>query len=403
MPGSTLSQIHMSYSELVVVSDSIHSFMVRDAAEFTNYGVLPAATTAFKAKIDVFADLPIDIEFLAVLIDLTAAKNFIASQLRVTLREIGERARMCFGTDTGKYIMFHNKDLSKLSDGELLTFSRLVKRSADTFHTELLVYGLTALMITDLDTKNADFELALSAQRFQIAARDAATKDRAEKALELYGLLTSYCETGKTIWYETNEAYYNDYVLFGPSGVLLTLVPPIDFNYIQSFQKFEWTALTNATSYEIEMSSDGTNWTVLYTGTASEYAYVPTGGGSIEFRCRGRNSGGYGPYCDPISVLYVEPLPAPATVTVTADYSIPPNVYLDVYWDAVPGAEFYKVYECWVPFGAPEGVFNNLGNFNLTNVRRLVTRNRRYYYKVKAATSTTESADSVTVYIDVPA
>ena len=393
----------MSYAELIVVSSSIQTFMVRDTAEFANYGILAAAITAFNTKISAFAALPTDMEFLVVLMDATALKNTIAGELRVMLRGFSERARLCFGADLPKYNLFHSKDLSKLPDSELLLFSRMVKRSADTYATELLAFGLTPAMITDLNTKNNAFEAALDAQRFAIADRDAATTDRGEKAMEIYNLLVSYCETGKVIWNGVNQAYYNDYVIFGPNGSLLTLIPPIDFTYNNSEKKFTWSALSNATSYEIEMCENHVDWAVLWTGTANEYSYIPGAGLSIEYRCRARNSSGYGPYCDPISIIFVEPLPAPGTLNVTADYSMLPSVYLDLAWDNVPGATFYKVFECWVPFGAPEGAFTNLGNFNLTNLRRLVTRNRRYYYKVKAANDSTESADGPTMYIDVPA
>jgi hypothetical protein len=395
--------INMSYAELIVVSGSIQTFMVRDTAEFANYGILTAAINAFSTKIAAFAALPTDLEFQVTLMDATALKNLIAGELRVMLRGFSERARLCFGIDEPKYQLFHSKELSHLSDSDLLLFSRMVKRSADTYATELLAFGLTAQMITDLNTKNNDFEDALEAQRFAIAERDAATTDRGEKAMELYNLLISYCETGKVIWNGVNQAYYNDYVVFGPNGALLTLIPPIDFTYNDVEHKFTWSALSNASSYEIEMSENSVDWTVLWTGTAHEYSYIPSAGLSIEYRCRGRNSSGYGPYCEPITIIFVEPLPAPATVTLAADYTMLPSVYVDVSWDVVAGATFYKVFECWVPFGAPEGVFASIGNFNLANVRRLVTRNRRYYYKVKAANDSTESADSPTMYIDIPA
>ena len=52
------------------------------------------------------------------------------------------------------------------------------------------------------------------AQGQAIANRDNAAKERVEKANELYALLTRYCEIGKSIWYETNEAKYNDYIIY---------------------------------------------------------------------------------------------------------------------------------------------------------------------------------------------
>ncbi len=237
-----------------------------------------------------------------VLTDATATKNTIAAELKTILRGITERARIAFGIGSSKYSLFHTKDLSKLPDSELLLFSRVVKRSADTYHTELLPVGLTAAMITALDAKNTDFEIAVNSQRTAIAMRDAATNNRSEKALELYNLMTSYCETGKVIWYETNEACYNDYVIFGANGQPVTLIAPTEFICDNTAHKFTWTAIDNATSYEIQTLNGHTDWTQLWTGSDTQYIYTPSPGTTAQYRIRARNSSGYGPICDAINI-----------------------------------------------------------------------------------------------------
>lgn len=231
--------------------------MQRDATEFASFGVTSTMTTAFKTKIDAFQALPTDVEYESPLISATSAKNNYATELRIILRGIDHRANMAFSDDPGRLRMFHANNLSRTSDSELLVFSRVVKRACDTYHTELLPFGLTSTMITDLNTLNNDFEIALETQRIAVAARDVATNDRAKKATELYDLMMKYCDTGKVIWYEINEAKYNDYVLFGSSGSGLSA--PTGFDGIFGITPaphvdLTWNSVSGATNYDIYYS-----------------------------------------------------------------------------------------------------------------------------------------------------
>jgi len=402
MDTNLFAQIHMSYPELITCCDSVQSFMVRDTAEFVGFAVDAADITAFLTKITAFEDLPTDNEVANVMIEATATKNTLANDLRVILRTFSERARLAFGADAVKFKLFHTKDLSRLTDSELLVFGRGVKRSASLHSAALAAGGLTALMITDLDTKLDAFEAAMIDQTDAIAARDEATTDRVAKALELYGLLTTHCETGRVIWNGVNQAKYNDYVIFGANGQLLTLFAPDNFAYDNMTHKFTWLAQDNATSYELEASANHVDWTQIYAGADAEFAFIPPGGDSSEYRCRCRNTAGYGPYCDAITILYVEPLPPPASISVTTDNLNPPDIYIDLSWGAVLGATFYKVFESMVNIGQPAGTYTDIGNYTPSNLRKLAVRNHRYYYKVKAGNDSTMSNDSTVVDVDVP-
>jgi len=402
MDTNLFAKIHMSYAELVVTCTSINTFMTRDITEFTTFGTDAADVTAFLAKITAFEALPTDVELAAVMIAATNTKNTIANDLRILLRGVSERARLAFTANDARYALFHSKDLSKLTDPDLLFFARTCKRSADLYDTELLVYGLTALMITALDTKTDDFEAAVNNQLTAIAARDMATNNRLKKAVELYDILINYCETGKVIWYGVNDACYNDYVIFGPSGNLLTLIPPTDFAYDNIPHKFTWSEISNATSYEIQISENHVDWLPLWTGSDTEYAYIPTVGHDAEFKCRARNSTGFGDFSDAITILYVDPLPPPASISVTTDNLNPPDIYVDLTWAAVVGATYYKVFESIVNIGQPEGTYSDIGDYTVSNLRKLAPRNHRYYYKVKACNTSTSSNYSTTVDVDVP-
>lgn len=69
-----------------------------------------------------------------------------------------------------------------------------------------------------------DLDVAIDTQAQGISDRDLASESRVEALNHLYQLLTKYAGTGQDIFYETNEAKYNDYIIYDtPSGLPETL------------------------------------------------------------------------------------------------------------------------------------------------------------------------------------
>ncbi len=56
--------------------------------------------------------------------------------------------------------------------------------------------------------------MAIDAQAKGISDRDVATEDRIEVLNTLYRILIKYAGIGQDIFYETDEAKYNDYVIY---------------------------------------------------------------------------------------------------------------------------------------------------------------------------------------------
>ncbi|MFC2093968.1 hypothetical protein ACFLSV_08725, partial [Bacteroidota bacterium] len=79
--------------------------------------------------------------------------------------------------------------------------------------------------LTELETKCQTLEDALDEQADAIADRDIATEDRIETGNALYDKLINYCSFGQQIWIETDEAKYNDYIIYTSSG---SLAQPIE-------------------------------------------------------------------------------------------------------------------------------------------------------------------------------
>ena len=205
----------------------VHAFMQRDAAPFNDFNVMAPDIAAFNDNINSFQDIETDEELQGVVSEYTELKDAKADEVKVAVRAILTRAQNKFGLGTARYKKFGTKGMDAFDDLQLLACSKRVKRVAEGFLALLGAVGLTAAMVTALDVLNEAFEKTIEDQRDAIADRDIATEDRIEQANELYKLLVDYCNIGKNIWVTTDEAKYNDYVIYDtPTGAAPPVVTP---------------------------------------------------------------------------------------------------------------------------------------------------------------------------------
>lgn len=195
------------------------SYMERDATEFGGFNVTPTDTSAFGVLTDDFQEIETDEELSGVLIIATENRDAKAEEVKVAVRAIMTRAQNKFGVHSGRYRKFGTQGMDEMGDLALLACGRRVRRVANTYIGLLAAVGLTPAMLTALNTLNDELEDAIHDQRDAIADRDIATEDRIEHANALYKLLVDYCNIGKNIWVTSDEAKYNDYVIYDtPTG-----------------------------------------------------------------------------------------------------------------------------------------------------------------------------------------
>jgi hypothetical protein len=283
----------LPYADLIGICDNIHSCMVRDAAELLEYGITNLMTVAFKTKTDEFLAFPTDSGLAS---DVTIAvdnKNTIASELKIMVRSFGTRAKLAFGDNKGKNDKFVLKDLSHATDRNLLVFCEMVGIEAATYLTEMATAGLTQSMIDDLVDKTNDFRNAMITQSDAVALRDDSSNARTKKANELYGLLTRYSDVGKAIWYETNEALYNDYLIY-PGSTSSTLHAPTNLaislvSGSTSMIQLTYNEVSGAVSYKVYRSVVATGAPAgVFTFVADQVGFVYVGdivAGSRNYFC----------------------------------------------------------------------------------------------------------------------
>ena len=232
-------------SWLIKLSNNIRQFILRDITEFGGYNVDAVAMTTFENETNDFEEFETDEEFAGVQSEATEVKDAAAEEIRVGIREIMTRVESKHKPNTGRYRRFGVKGLDDMDDSLLLRCGRRVVRVATAVLADYTDVGLTAAIVTDLSTKCQTLEDKLDVQSDAIADRDIATEDRIEMGNALYVKLMNYCSFGQQIWVATDEAKYNDYVIYTSSGKLAkaiegTLQPVQTVNVFN--KKFEATA-----------------------------------------------------------------------------------------------------------------------------------------------------------------
>lgn len=212
---------HFTFSQdvLIQMAKSKASFIERDMEEFNKHNVTDTRLAAFREKITVMEDFPADVELVGTQSEATEIKDSVAVKLKDAIRGIMSRARNKFGEDSSRYRRFGTKGLSHMTDVQLLRCAATVYRIGVAYLSQLASEGLTEAVLTDLKDLRTAFNNADIAQSDAIANRDIAAEDRIILANYIYADLVKLCNTGKTIWASTNEARYNDYVIYDmPNG-----------------------------------------------------------------------------------------------------------------------------------------------------------------------------------------
>lgn len=244
----------LSYDELCLFTSQLVANMTRDATEFAERGIDGAAITALETLGDDFEVFPPDYVYVGEISDLTTEKNDLRETVTDNIQVISGYFEQQWGIRSGKYKSLRIAGLQKMSDSKFLFTARNVVTLATQYLTELTPIGLTQTMIDVLEDNAQLFEDKLIELNNKRELRDEKAEERLTKGNELYNYVSYYCRIGKLIWENTNEAKYNDYVIYPsvdsglskPQNVAAELVegmPPLIH--------ISWDSVPGATNYDL--------------------------------------------------------------------------------------------------------------------------------------------------------
>jgi hypothetical protein len=201
------------------LADQMLANVARDRQAFEQRGFNADKQQAIEQLIEEFGRIAED-EFLEGLkITRTEAKTEARQLLEKDVRTLFVMAGNVFGTASGKYKTFGDAMLTRMTDEQSVRNARVGVRAARLYMSELAGEGLTAAWLVDMEKRIAILDEAIDAQVIAIRDRNIAVEERIELGNRLYAELVRLATTGKDIFYATNEARYNDYVIYNtPTG-----------------------------------------------------------------------------------------------------------------------------------------------------------------------------------------
>lgn len=214
MKDNPMRLYKMSDADLIDTANGKHTFMLRDAVSFLDFGIDSIMIAEFNTLIDAYEVLTPDNVYEARVKTATQEKNNLREEAMTMIRTIRARGRVVWGERSPKNEELAAKGISRMNDREFLTVSRSVVTQATIYLTELTPAGLSQIQIDALEAKNQEFEDKMEDKKSKVADRDIAADDRKRKGNEIYELMVKYCDIGKAIYFEVDEAKYNDYIIY---------------------------------------------------------------------------------------------------------------------------------------------------------------------------------------------
>jgi hypothetical protein len=286
---------------MALFANTIGSAMTRDLIQFESYSVTNTKIDDFIDIVDSFQALPDDDLLRGDVSYAVEQKDLCKNAVLSTMRSIAVRAKSVFGENSAKYRSLAPASLSKMTDSELLVAARNVHTQAVNNAVGLAAEGVTTLYLTAFNAANQAYEDALDEVGNRKFMRDHGVETKILKGNELYTLLAKYCDYGKTIWDGISPAKYNDYVIYTPGPGSITA--PTELNYNAATKVISWTEVENATSYQVQISSNNENFAEIYAGSATSFVYSTPITSLKYLQCRARNANGYGKWSEVVEVV----------------------------------------------------------------------------------------------------
>ena len=200
-------------ADLIGLADRLKSTMTRDLAELSEYGITAGKITELGNLTNEFLRFPQDTEYLSDLISATQKKNQFKETIKEEIRKSVQRCRLKWGANSLQEKSLGITGMANFSDENLLFASRRVHGQMTIYLPELADVGLTQVILDNLENLNVSFESEINNKKDIINLRETQTKLRISKANELFELISKYSELGKQVFFMTNEAHYNDYLI----------------------------------------------------------------------------------------------------------------------------------------------------------------------------------------------
>lgn len=185
----------------------------RDFHKIISHGITPAILSELSSRNTAFKDLPSEYELSFRVEEATAAKSYLAAQIRTAIRTIYHRLNSQNVALPAAIQTLEKPCLEQLPDADLLSFARVLTQTILPLLPQLHETGLTPAMLTTLTAICQDFNFSIEKLRKTVSDCEIINAERVKIGNQIYEELMALCSKGKQLWDGINDARYNDYVI----------------------------------------------------------------------------------------------------------------------------------------------------------------------------------------------
>jgi len=204
---------------LAQLTDKVILNGTRDSVQLIPLGVTAARLSTLQDKRDDFMELPDDEEMKGLVGEKVETKDASIVACEGYIRNIRRMAGNIFGEKSATFRRFGFEGINELEEVRRIKAFLRVWRQATAYETELAPEGLTAVILLAFKDAIKKFDDDFDAVDAAVEQRDKATQTRIVAGNEIYREVVKIAKTGKDYWFDKDEAYYNDYVIYTSEGV----------------------------------------------------------------------------------------------------------------------------------------------------------------------------------------
>lgn len=305
-----------TYDEALTQAYLFHSEFVLDLALFTAFSPSFDADFAsdFLDLITAADSIPTNQEDLNNQVILSTAVEDQMVIARAIYQELLVYVGIAFPNSETALLAFGNNmyDKARLLPQKMMNLLQLAHRNADstTYKTALIAAGFLQTDIDSLTTIETELNTRYNAHKDYMQHTYSRTEERAMAFNAVWDVMVRINAASKIV-FKDSPAKIEFYLLYPETTPIGSLTAPENFTFDAENLIFSWDSVQNATSYELETSTDGTNYLEYWAGPETTCTLTTPPTTLMYFRVRARNAGGYGPFSSVIEYNFTIPLTAP--------------------------------------------------------------------------------------------
>ncbi len=216
---------HLPLAEMLLMAETKLAFARRDQDAFAARGVTAEHITQIEDQINAISKLPSDEELEQNVHGLEQKKNDLRAATTTLIQTALGKVNQVHHDESAEYRAFGARKLYDVGDPGFAMLCDQVSRVGqrelvDGEPDELEAYaaaGLTPAEFIAIGAEGDEFRRLMVDIRIATAEREVGTQKRLRLANPAYQALAKLSETGKAIFVSTDEARYNDYVIYDPA------------------------------------------------------------------------------------------------------------------------------------------------------------------------------------------